>query len=278
MTLIEAIILGIVQGATEYLPVSSSGHLVLVPMLLGFEKAPFAFDVLIQLGTLVGVVVYYFNDLVKVARDMVQGVVERKPFATPAARFGWLVVVATIPAGVIGLALKDVFESAFGSARATSGFLLVTAVLLVTGELIAKRVAARGTPRTDNELRVRDAFVVGFAQALALFPGVSRSGSTIAAGMMMGLSREGSAKLSFVMSIPVMLGAGVLAVKDLVEDPSVFETLLVPTIVGFLVSAVTGYIVIKWFLGFVKGRSLAWFAAYCVVVGVLGLIFVPAGM
>jgi undecaprenyl-diphosphatase len=278
VTLIEAIILGIVQGATEYLPVSSSGHLVLVPMLFGFEKAPFAFDVLIQLGTLVGVIVYYFTDLAKVARDMVQGVVERKPFGTPAARFGWLVGVATIPAGVIGIALKDTFEEAFGSARATSGFLLVTATLLVVGEFVAKRVSAHRTPRTDAELRVSDAFVVGFAQALALFPGVSRSGSTIAAGMMVGLSREGAAKLSFVMSIPVMVGAGLLAVRDLVKDPSMFDALLVPTIVGFTVSAVTGYIVIKWFLGFVKGRSLAWFAAYCVVVGTLGLIFVPAGM
>lgn len=278
MTLIEAIILGIVQGATEYLPVSSSGHLVLVPMLFGFEKAPFAFDILIQLGTLVGVVAYYFTDLMKVARDMVQGVVARQPFGTPAARFGWLVGVATVPAAVIGIALKDVFEEAFGSARATSGFLLVTAALLVTGELVAKRVAAKRMPRTDDELRVSDAFIVGFAQALALFPGVSRSGSTIAFGMIVGLSREGAAKLSFVMSIPVMLGAGLLAVKDLVEDPSMFDSLLVPTLVGFTVSAVTGYIVIKWFLAFVKGKSLAWFAGYCVIVGTLGLVFVPAGL
>lgn len=277
MTLIEAIVLGIVQGATEYLPVSSSGHLVLVPMALGFDKAPFAFDVLVQLGTLVGVVVYYFSDLTQVARDMVRGLVERRPFATPPARFGWLVGLATVPAAVIGVLLKDLFEEAFGSARATAGFLLVTAVLLVVGELVASRRARASAPRDTTDLRLTDALVVGFAQAGALFPGVSRSGSTIAAGMMMGLSREAAARFSFVMSIPVMVGAGVLTAKDLLEDPAALEALLAPTALGFVVAGVTGYLVIKWFLGFVRGKSLMWFAAYCAVVGVLGLFLVPAG-
>lgn len=262
----EAIILGIVQGATEYLPVSSSGHLVLVPYVFGFDKAPFVFDILVQMGTLLGVLIYYWKDLISVTKDFLHGLKTGQPFATPGSRFAWFVAFATIPAVIIGLSFKDVFEETFASPAAAFSFLLLTAFLLTVGEVVGKRV------RNTDDMKMKDAWVIGFAQALALFPGVSRSGSTIAAGMMLGLERESAARFSFVMSIPVMVGAGVLATKDLLEDPAALSQHGSAIIVGFFVSAFTGYIVIRWFLNFVQNKSLMWFAAYCAVVGVGGLI------
>lgn len=270
MDLVEAAVLGLVQGATEYLPVSSSGHLVLVPWLFGWEKAPFAFDVLVQLGTLLGVVVYFWKDLVEIARAMVKGIGLRRPFEDPNARLGWLVGTATVPAAVLGVLVEDHVEAMFTSARATAGFLLLTAFLLVVSELLSTRRRAAAS----DEVKLSHALFVGFAQALALFPGVSRSGSTISAGMLVGMSREGAARFSFLMSIPVMVGAGVLTGRKVVASPEVLSELGPAIAVGFLTAAVSGYVVIRWFLGFLKRRSLYWFAAYCAVVGVLGVIFV----
>ncbi len=265
MNLVEAAILGVVQGATEYLPVSSSGHLVLVPHALGWQKAPFVFDVLVQMGTLLGVLVYYRSDLLSVARSMLKGVAARTPFAEAEARYGWLVVVATIPAGVAGVLVADLVEEVFSSARITMGFLLVTALLLVLGERFGTQ------KRGGDEVTLKDAIVIGVAQACALFPGVSRSGSTIAAGMLLGLDRSGAARFSFLMSIPVMVGAGVLASGQLLSHPELIAEHGAGIAVGFLTSAVSGYLVIRWFLGFLRTRSLYWFAAYCAIVGVVGL-------
>lgn len=267
MDLVKAAVLGVVQGATEYLPVSSSGHLVLVPALLGWKKAPFVFDVLVQMGTLLGVIVYFWRELFVVARAMLAGLRDRTPFATREARYGWLVGVATIPAGVIGILAEDYVEEAFSSTRFAMGFLLLTAVLLVLGERLGKKT------RDGQDLSIKDAVLIGFAQALALFPGVSRSGSTIAAGMLLGLDRAGAARFSFLMSIPVMVGAGLLTGRKLFSNPAMLEQEGAAIAVGFVTSAVSGYIVIRWFLGFLKHRSLLWFAGYCAIVGTLGLLF-----
>lgn len=267
MNLVEAAVLGVVQGATEYLPVSSSGHLVLVPHLLGWEKAPFVFDVLVQMGTLLGVVVYYWRDLFEVARAVLRGIAARDPLGTPEARYGWLIVVATIPAGIAGVLLEDFISGVFSSARVTMGFLLVTAVLLVLGERLGSQ------KRRGDSVGLRDAIVIGCAQALALFPGVSRSGSTIAAGMLLGVDRSGAARFSFLMSIPVMVGAGALASSRLLESPELLAEHGAGIAVGFTTAAISGYLVIRWFLGFLRTRSLYWFAGYCALVGVLGLAF-----
>lgn len=267
MDLVEAAVLGVVQGVTEYLPVSSSGHLVLVPWLLGWEKAPFVFDVLVQMGTLFGLIVYYWRDLLDVAKAMLRGIVDKAPFATKDARYGWYVGLATIPAAVCGLLFEDVVESMFTSARVAMFFLLLTGVLLVLGERFGSR------RREGSSLTAKDAVVIGAFQALALFPGVSRSGSTIAGGMLLGLDRPGAARFSFLMSIPVMVGAGVLASRKLFASPEVLVELGLPVAVGFLTAAVSGYFVIRWFLGFLRMRSLYWFAGYVILVAVLGLVF-----
>ena len=273
MDLFQAFILGVVQGATEYLPVSSSGHLVLVPWLFGFDKGSFIFDILVQLGTLLAVVVYFRADLIAVAAAMVRGLVAKQPLKEPMSRLGWFVGLASVPAAVIGVLFKDDFERTFSSSRAALSFLLLTAFLLVLGEVASRRLRALEDQRDEKALTWLDAVVIGLAQSVALFPGVSRSGSTISAGMLMGLDRAAAAKFSFLMSIPVMVGAGLLAIKDLVENAGALAALGPAIAVGFVTSAVTGFICIHWFMGFLKRQSLLWFAAYCALVGTAGLIY-----
>ncbi len=265
MTIFQAIVLGIVQGLTEFLPVSSSAHLVLLPWLLGWSfpaDAKFVFDVLVQLGTLVAVIIYFWNDLVLIALAVLAGLAQGKPFGTAEARLGWLVVLATIPAVVFGLLFKDYFEATWGSISATAVQLLVTAVLLVLAEVLG-----RGT-RELKSVNWIDALATGFAQVLAILPGVSRSGSTIAAARARGLTRPAAARFSFLMSIPVMVGAGVVAGKDLLDVPN-FSSYLLPIGLATVVAGVVGYVAIRWFLGYLNRGSLYGFAVYCAVVGVV---------
>lgn len=266
MDLIQASILGLVQGLTEYLPVSSSAHLVLVPKWLGWNFEPkhaFVFDVLVQMGTLIGVIAYFFKDLCEMAKFMWQGLLSGKPLTHPEARLGWLVGLSTVPAAIGGLLLKDEVAAFFDSPKAVLAFLLATGGLLVLAEFLGK---GRRT-----EVKLLDAILIGFSQLVALLPGISRSGATISAGVMFGLSRPAAARFSFLMSIPVMVGAGLVAARDVFSDPVVLREMLEPLLVGTLVSAVSGYLVIRWFLNFLKNQSLLWFAAYCGLVGGIGL-------
>jgi undecaprenyl-diphosphatase len=268
MTVLQGFILGVVQGLTEFLPVSSSAHLVLVPWVVGWELDPayaFVFDVLVQMGTLVAVIVFYARTLAGMVSAVWKGLRRRQPFADPLARLAWLIVLATIPALLAGLLLHDVVEAAFDSPAAVSFFLLVTAAMLAGAERLGR------PQRSLDELRPVDALIVGVAQALALFPGISRSGSTISAGLVRGLLRPESARFSFLMSVPVLLGAAVVGLKDLAElSPATVS--LAPLVVGFLTSAVVGYLVIRWLLTYLGGHRLTVFAVYCFVVGSVGLV------
>ncbi len=194
MTIFQSILLGIVQGLTEFLPISSSGHLVIVPHLLGWQIPAgdaFVFDVLVQVATLLAVFTYFWKDIVAILKAFFTGILNRQPFADPLAREGWFIILATIPAGVIGLALKNSVEAAFTSLTATAIFLFVTAVLLLIAERAGKRI------RNINNLGWKDAVWIGLFQALAIFPGVSRSGATITGGMTRDLGRSDSARVSF---------------------------------------------------------------------------------
>ena len=271
MTIFQAIILGIVQGLTEFIPVSSSAHLVLVPWLLGWElpaDAKFVFDVLVQLGTLAAVIVYFWKDLVAIAVAVLTGLARGKPFGTPEARLGWLVVLATIPAVVLGLLFKDFFEAAFGSPTGTAALLLVTAAALV----VAERVG-RGT-REVTGITWLDALLIGLAQAVSILPGVSRSGSTISAGRALGLARPAAARFSFLMSVPVMVGAGVVAGKDLVDVPN-FSSYVLPIGLAMVVAGVVGFLCIRWLISYLGRGSLYGFAIYCAVFG-LGCLVLGA--
>lgn len=268
MSPFQALILGIVQGLTEFIPVSSSAHLVLVPWLLGWQfpqDVAFVFDVLVQLGTLVALIVYFWADLLAMARAVLAGLVRRRPFETLAARLGWLVVFATLPAVVLGVALKDFFERLFNSPITTAVELLITAALLVISERLGRRT------RGLDSLNWVDALVIGLAQALAITPGISRSGATIAGGLVRGLERPAAARFSFLMSVPVMIGAGVVAGKDLFAIPN-FSQYLVPIAIGFVAAAVVGYACIRWLIAFLSRHSLYVFAAYCVAFSLLCLV------
>lgn len=265
MTFLQAIVLGVVQGLTEFIPVSSSGHLVLVPHFLGWQFSPsqaFIFDVLVQWGTLFAVIVYFRKDLADIFVAFITDWGKGRPFATANARLGWYLILATIPAVVVGLLGKDVVESAFGSPKATGIFLIGTALLLVIAETVGQR------RRQMEEITWRDALWIGFFQVLALLPGVSRSGSTIAGGMTRHLNRPSAARFSFLMSVPVMLGAGVLALKDLMNLPATAQ-LLMPLLVGFLAALISGYIAIRWLLAYLGKHSLYVFAIYCAMLGLL---------
>ncbi len=269
MTFFQAIILGIVQGLTEFLPVSSSGHLVLIPFLLNWNLDPqkaFIFDVLVQLGTLFAVFVYFRKDLLAILKAFFNGIKQRKPFAEADSRLGWFIILATIPAGLIGLLLQDLVEAFFDSPVWTAVFLFLTAILLTVSELWSRKT------RELETMTVKDSLIIGLFQAMSIFPGVSRSGATITGGLSQGFKRQSAARFSFLMSIPIMLAAGFLSIIKLIKIEGLLSFLPV-LLLGFVIAGIVGYFAIKWFLGYLKEKSLLPFAIYCAVLAIV-VIFV----
>ncbi len=268
MTAIQALILGILQGATEFLPISSSGHLVLIPWLLGWRdigESDLAFDAFLHLGTLVAVLAYFWRDLWRIVRAVWVGLWDRRPFGTPDARMGWFILLGSVPAAVVGLLLEDWFEGMFGNPLAVAVLLWGTAALLITAE----RIGAR--QRTLTEATWFDAIWAGLGQALAILPGVSRSGATIAAGLTRGLKREEAARFSFLLSIPAVFGAGAIQFLNLLQsgDASGQATTLT---VGFVAALLVGLAAIHSLLLFVRRRPLYLFAGYCLLFGGLCMV------
>lgn len=282
LLIIQALVLGLVQGLTEFLPVSSSGHLQGVPYLLGWEPSTLTFDVMVHAGTLLAVVLYFRDDLVWIAtRSLGRGAVDAAEVRR-ARSVVVLLAVGTVPAGVAGLAFEDVFARAFESPRAVSGFLYVTAGLLFGAEMLRRRRAAASlgkrtrdlvgderhldVGRREDTLRVRDVAFIGAAQALAIFPGVSRAGATMAAGMTLGLSRAAAARFSFLLSIPVILGATFSQLRELGEPvPGALPFGVLETLIGVTAAAASGYWAIRFLLRLVKTDDLLGFARYVVV-------------
>lgn len=268
MTVIQSIILGIVQGLTEFFPISSSGHLVVVPFLLQWEIPPaeaFVFDVLVQVATLVAVIGFFWKDYYVILRGIIRGLRRRRPFETQPARLGWYILLASIPAAVVGILIKDAVEGAFANPIITSIALFGTAILLIIAELVGKR------QRILDEVTWLDALVIGVFQILALFPGISRSGTTITGGMTRDFDRPAAARFSFLMAVPIMLAAGIAATLDLLAIPNLGDILPV-FIPGFVAAAVVGYLAIGWLLSFLTRYSLYYFAAYCGIVGLITLL------
>lgn len=268
MNIFQAIVLGIVQGITEFLPISSSAHLVLTPYFFGWqipEEQIFPFDVLVQLGTLIAVILYFRRDVFRIASAFVRGLIARRPFDEADSRLGWLLILATLPAGVIGILVKDMVEAAFQSVAATAFFLFATAALLVAAEWLGKQ------RRSFEHVDWKDALWMGFFQALSVFPGISRSGATISGGVFCHLDRPAAARFSFLMSIPVMLAAGLVSAVDLLEIPGLLSFLPV-LLAGVITSVIVGYFSIHWLLSFLRKRSLLAFAVYCALLGLVTLL------
>ncbi len=269
MTLFHAFLLGIVQGLTEFIPVSSTAHLLIFEKLLGIPQDDllFSFSVIIQLGTVLAMIAFFWKDIWQIVIAFLQGIYHRKPFENLQARLGWLVIVATIPAGIAGLLLKDVIQTRFQDPFLQAGVrLLVTALLLAFVEYFDNR------RRHLDSATWLDALSVGLFQVLALFPGASRSGTTIAGGMVRGFDRPSAARFAFLMSGPILIAAGAYESVRVIAMPGTTEFLPF-LIVGFVTSAIVGWLAIKWLIGFLSKHSMYVFAAYCLVAGILLLVF-----
>ena len=262
MDIIQAAVLAFVQGFTEFLPISSSGHLVLMPKLLGWQDQGLAFDVAVHLGSLVAVVIYFRKDVLEIIRDTTGQLFGGK--ATPHSRLGWSVLFATIPVGVAGLFLNDWIELNLRSA-------VVVAVASILFGFFLWRVDKQvdGT-RSTAHINWRDVAVIGCAQAVALIPGVSRSGMTLLAGRLMGLGRPDAARFSFLMSIPVIVLAGGLKSFELWQSSITINWSLLAFAMVF--SGLVAFACIHWFLGFIKRYSMAPFAFYLMALGAVILL------
>ena len=284
--LLQALLLGLVQGVTEFVPVSSSGHLQAVPFLLGWDPGSLAFDVALHLGTLVAVVVYFRSDLAGIVRAVVRPGL-RDASARGSRRLLVILAVASIPAAAVGLLARDLVTAAFEQPLAIAFFLVVTALLLWSSERRRTQLgtvehAADDVVAIDQELDalpMTRVVGVGAAQALAIFPGISRSGATIAAGLWLGLSRGAAARLSFLMLLPITVGAALLTLPDLgAVEPGVLPFGATEIALGVTVSAISGYLAIRYLIALVARRSLLIFARYVLVLAaVLVVVSVVRG-
>ncbi|HOE69840.1 MAG TPA: undecaprenyl-diphosphatase UppP [Brevefilum sp.] len=264
MSVIQAVILGVIQGITEFLPISSSAHLVLLPYFLNWQlpiKETFIFNVLVQVGTLAAVIFYFRKDLAAILVDFFKQLFAGTPFATHSARMGWLLILATIPAGLAGLLFSDLVEASFTSPLVVGIALLVTAALMLLAERVSQNIG------DSHDVTLMTALVMGAMQVFALVPGISRSGATISGGMLCHLRREAAGKFSFLMSIPIMLAAGALSTYKMVKEVPDLASFLPIMALGFLTALVVGYIAIRWLLKFLVRHSLAYFSAYCFLLG-----------
>jgi len=271
MNYFDAIILGIVEGLTEFLPISSTGHLTIAEKVLGLQvddPAVTGFTAVIQMGAILAVIVYFARDIWGIARTWVLGLFRAEYRGHRDFRMGWYVIIGTIPVGIVGLLLRDVIKNDLRS-------LWVVAIALIAWSAVmwaAERVARQD--RSEKQLNLTDAIFIGVMQCFALVPGVSRSGATISAGLFRGLDRVTATRVSFFLSIPALLAAGLFELKDaLGGDIGVGET-----IVGTVVAFVVAYATIAWLLRFVAHHPITWFVPYRVALGGLLLVLLTTGV
>lgn len=264
MSIWQAMVLGAVQGLTEFLPISSSGHLVIVPALFGWREPGLTFDVLLHIGSLAALLIYFFDDLMDVLRGLLGRDEEGRKLL-------YLLLIGTIPAVIAGVLFKDSFDKGFTDAKAAAAQLVITALILVAAELAfvyhRRRAGASGARvRTIEDLRTVDAGLIGIAQAVAIIPGISRSGSTIGTGLALRMARDDAARFSFLLSVPALFGAALIEAPGITKG---LETGLAAGVVGCLTSLVVSYAAIAGLIRFLKTHTLYPFAAYCVVFGIL---------
>ncbi|HSL77761.1 MAG TPA: undecaprenyl-diphosphatase UppP [Candidatus Limnocylindrales bacterium] len=266
---IQALVMGIVQGLTEFLPVSSSGHLILVPFLLGWDDAfltSLAFSVMLHIGTLVALLVYFRNDWIRLIPAGLAALRDRSFQDDDDRRLAWLLVVATIPAALAGFLFESVIETSFRQVGLVALMLVLGGVLLI----VADRFGA--SSRGISDVTPRIALIVGVAQALALVPGLSRSGVTIAAARMVGLDRESAARFAFLMATPITAGAGLFEVVRLVREGGIAAGSVGPLVVGMVAAMLSGLAAIHFMLGFLRRQSLDAFVIYRFVLAAIVLI------
>ncbi|MFC4118288.1 undecaprenyl-diphosphate phosphatase [Nonomuraea zeae] len=256
---LEAVVLGLVQGLTEFLPISSSAHIRVVSAFAGWEDPGAAFTAVIQLGTETAVLIYFRKEIWEIISTWTRSLFDKELRSHWAARMGWYVIVGTLPIGILGLVLKDQIETVFRDLRVVGTTLIVFALIL----WFADRTA-RNKLTLEKHLSFTHAIVYGFAQALALIPGVSRSGGTVTAGLLLDYRREDAAKYSFLLAIPAVLASGLFELKDIGEGPAPAWG---PTILATVISFIVGYAAVAWFLRYISTHRFTLFVIYRIILG-----------
>ena len=268
MTFVQSFLLGVIQGLTEFIPVSSTAHLLIGQWLLGIPSNGriFSFHVIIQLGTVLALFLFFWKDIWAIVCAFFLGIWHKKPFETHEALLGWLLIVATIPALIVGFLLKDVMDMLFRNPILIAGVrLMMSAILLAIVEYFGRH------ERKLESASWMDAFAVGMFQIIAVFPGASRSGSTIAGAIIRGFDRPAAARLALLMSAPILMAAGAYETVRVIQSEGTVAFL--PYLaVGFITAAIIGWFSIKWLLGFLQRHSLYVFATYCATVGLICLV------
>jgi undecaprenyl-diphosphatase len=268
MTFLDALILGLVQGITEFLPISSSGHLVLSETLLGLDvEALKSFDVAVHIGTLVAIIIYFWKDFVGLIMGFLSliRVVKKKPKYKEYQKLIGYIVVGTIPAVIIGLFFGDAIDYLFRNTLYVGLFMIIVAEVFIIAEGVLKKY------KDTNKVGLKQAIIIGIAQSAALIPGVSRSGSTIAAGIFQGIPRERAARFSFLLAMPAIFGAGLLTlIKEIRADEFTVEAM--PMIVGFIASVASGFAAVYFLMKFLKHHTLKVFSVYLFAIGLISVI------
>lgn len=267
---LQAVVLGLIQGLTEFLPISSSAHLRIYPELFGWGDPGAAFTAVIQIGTEVAVLMFFRKDIWRIGRAWLLSLYKPEYRGHLDSRMGWFIIVGSVPIVVLGIALKDIIEDDFRS------LWLIGTTLIVLGLVLGVADRLGGTDKSIRQISLRDATLMGLAQALALIPGVSRSGATLSMGRLLGYDREAATRYAFLLAIPAVIGAGIFELKDIPDGENLYGW--GPTIVATVVAFVVGYAAIAWLLRYVTTRSYAPFVLYRVVLGAATLILVATGV
>ncbi len=254
MDLINLIILGAIQGIAEFLPVSSSGHLVLAKKMLGINSPGTIIEVILHFGSLTAILAFYMNDII----DLIKSIIK---FDSDAIKFSFFIIIGIIPAGIAGVFFKDFFTAFYNDAFYTSLFLIITGILLLLSKFMEHK---------QTTFRIKSVLMIGLIQAFSIFPGISRSGMTITTALFLGINRNDAFKFSFFLAIPIILGATILEIPHLYnlensESISLF--------IGFLVSAITGYFALKLLYKIVINNTFWMFSFYCFFIGILGMLY-----
>lgn len=262
---IKYLILGLVQGITEPIPISSSGHLIIVRQLFGVEAEGLSFEIFVNIASLLAIMVVYRNDIYRLVTRGSAYLFQKEPAYQHDFRFLMYLVIATIPVGVIGLLFGDPIQNALNGTNVVGITLLITALAL----FLIRNLQGH---KAEGSLTTKDAIIVGLAQAVAVTPGISRSGSTIVASMLLGMKQETALRFAFLLYIPVSIGTGLLELPAMAQDPAVRQ-LLVPHLLAFIASFIATYFSLRWFMNVMARGNLMYFVYYCLVVGILVILF-----
>ncbi|MEU8788450.1 undecaprenyl-diphosphate phosphatase [Streptomyces sp. NPDC048643] len=280
MSWFESLILGLVQGLTEFLPVSSSAHLRLTAAFAGWEDPGAAFTAITQLGTEAAVLIYFRKDVGRILSAWFRSLTDKAMRSDHDAQMGWLVIVGSIPIGVLGVTLKDQIEGPFRDLRVTATMLIVVGIVIGVADRLAARDETGGRHRAAKQrkaledLNTKDGLIYGLCQAMALIPGVSRSGATISGGLFMGYTRAAAARYSFLLAMPAVLASGTFELKDAAEEGHVAWG---PTMFATVIAFGVGYAVIAWFMKFISHKSFMPFVWYRIVLGIVIIALVTMG-